>query len=818
MTSRRWLMVVLGAAAVLLIAGRALAGAYADYLWYESLGAVALWRLRVKQTMALEVGSALGAGLFAFANLYAVRQSVVQLVFPRRIGDIEIGEEVSGRYLIGATVALSVILGVVLALPQDAWTTLFLARAGRPFQETDNYFGNDLGFFVYWLPFENMLWNWAFIAVVVVGGAVILLYALTPSLKWERRRFEASGYVKRHLTVLAGVILLMAAWSFRLDMYSLLVDGTGLDGAFSYVDHRVGIPGDLLLSVATLGAGLIVLWAGFAGQFRLAGVSTLSVIVLALVVREGAPLIAEHSGSDNERSMREQPYIATRAAYTRRAFGIATISNADSSVDYPSLTAAMPWISLWDPSALARAVDAGRAGDDQSSLIGWRAQSGEIVADVVGAPPPGASTRAPWTVARIRAADADDRGGPVRLGGPNATATEDTPLEAPIVFPGARTPAVVADSLTRTTGTPLASFATRLATAWSMQDFHLLSGDLVQPKPTLIAHRDVRERVARCAPFFTLGSHVQPLLREDTLYWGVDLYSTSQTYPLSWHLLIGGEERSYLRHAAVAVVQAATGEVTIVPDSVLDPIADTWVRALPGLFGAWTGLPAGLRALVAPPTDGLHAQAAAFGRYGRTTDSEPQRHVAILSGADSLAGNDDLPLVLPGSSLATLTLPLLDETDQLRGLLIGTGGVTGRVAWYRLPTPGPRWSRILDRLRSLDSAGGAAREGPLAHGRVRAVPVRSGVAFLQPTYRWRAQSVPSINRVVLLSGDTTRSVVPPLTTGNHVAQPSSVAAQPPASAAALYNAMRDALRRGDWTAFGRAFDSLGRLLGQPGKP
>src|SRR5690242_10244116 len=55
MTSRRWLMVVLGAAAVLLIAGRALAGAYADYLWYESLGAVALWRLRVKQMMALEV-------------------------------------------------------------------------------------------------------------------------------------------------------------------------------------------------------------------------------------------------------------------------------------------------------------------------------------------------------------------------------------------------------------------------------------------------------------------------------------------------------------------------------------------------------------------------------------------------------------------------------------------------------------------------------------------------------------------------------------------------------------------------------------------
>src|SRR4029079_13115714 len=123
MTSRRRVMVVLGAAAVLLIAGRALAGIYADYLWYESLGAVALWRMPAKQTMLLEAGSALGAGLFAFANLYAVRQSVVQLVFPRKVGDIEIGEEVSGRYLLGATVGLSAILGVVLTLPQDSWTT-----------------------------------------------------------------------------------------------------------------------------------------------------------------------------------------------------------------------------------------------------------------------------------------------------------------------------------------------------------------------------------------------------------------------------------------------------------------------------------------------------------------------------------------------------------------------------------------------------------------------------------------------------------------------------------------------------------------------
>ena len=35
--------------------------------------------------------------------------------------------------------------------------------------------------------------------------------------------------------------------------------------------------------------------------------------------------------------------------------------------------------------------------------------------------------------------------------------------------------------------------------------------------------------------------------------------------------------------------------------------------------------------------------------------------------------------------------------------------------------------------------------------------------------------------------------------------------------ASLYAQMRDALRRGDLVAFGRAFDALGRALAQQGK-
>jgi uncharacterized membrane protein (UPF0182 family) len=699
--------------------------------------------------------------------------------------------------------------------------SLVLARTGRLFGTLDPYIGADLGFFVYWLPLENALWTWAVLSVIVVSLVVILLYALTPSLKWQRGSIYASMYVRRHFTILAGVMLLMLAWSFRLDMYSLLTQGSGTDGTFSWVDHQYGIPGNLLLSILTLGAGLIVMWAGSVGQFRLAAVSVLSVVVMSLVAREVVPATAQRIGTDSERTARERPYIAARVSYTRRAFAVDLIGRADSTIGFPSMAAALPWVSAWDVPALARATDAGRANGDRNVRATWRASHDGLLADVVQSPPPGAPQRAPWTVAHVVASSADERGAPLR-GETQLAAMDDTPIETPLVYPGAPPFAIVPDSpdsLNHTVGTPLESIWSRIASAWSLQNIAILTKPLPQPRPTLISRRDIRDRVSALMPFFTQGRSVEPLLIGDSLFWGIDLYSTSGMYPLSRRAMLVGEERSYFRHAAVAIVQASTGDISVVPDSALDPIASTWVHRLPSIFGTWNALPHGIRALLPPAIDGLYSQANAFGRYGSQTENFPPRQMPALDGSDTSLVGDDLPIVLPGANGTALTLPLVDDTGRLRGLLIGTGGANRLTTWYGTATPGPRWTTVLDRLRSLDSAGSLTRDGPLAHGRVRTVPLRSGIGFVQPTYRWRPQSVPALNRLAILVGDSARSIAP---TPPAVAASGAPVVQPTAgtnpSARSLYNAMRDALRRGDWAAFGRAFDALGRALEEKKTP
>lgn len=825
MTRRRWLLLSLGAAAVLLIVGRAVAAVYADYLWYEALGAVALWKTRMAAVAILRGGSFIVATLFAFVNLYAVRRSVVSLVFPRRLGNLEIGEEVPGRYLLVAAIALSLMLGLALAMSSDDWTSLVLASSGKPFDESDPFFGNDLGFFTYWLPLENAIWMWAFFLVIVVSVAVVLLYALTPSLKWQRGGFYASTYVRRHFTVLVGLLLLMLAWSFRLDMYTLLIDGSGPEGAFGWVDHHVGVPADLILSLATLGAALIVLWTGLAGRMRLAGIAVLTTIVLSLLGREIAPAIAAHTATDAHRALREQSYAATRATYTRRAFGVDVMPRADSTMEFARIADALPAISIWDATALSRTTDVGRAAaDDRGVPIGWRVVDGALVADVINAPPPGASVRSPWTAARILAGGADERGAPVRIDAADGTANDDIPVEAPLVYPGAPAMSIAPDSLRRISGTPLESGLARTAIAWSAQNFKLLTGELPQPNPTVIVHRDIRDRVDRYVPFFAQGRYIEPLLLGDSLYWVVDLYSASDSYPLSRHAFVAGDDRAYLRHAATAIVHAGTGDIVVVADSVLDPIAATWVHNLPSLFGTWNTLPSKLRTMLPAEVDGLFAQANAYGRYGARGESTAARRVPTVDGADSALVGDPLPFALTSRAepSVAMALPLVDETDRLRGLLIGTGGVTRQTGWYPLANPGSRWAAILDRLRTVDSAGSAAREGPLARGRVRALPVKGGIAFVQPSYRWRSQTTPTLNRVALLAGDTVRAISPPIVVASRPAAPPAgapvVASGNQQVAATLYAAMRDALRRGDWAAFGRAFEALGRVLGEQKTP
>lgn len=821
MRSRRPLVLLLLFTALLLLAGRAIASLYVEHAWFAALDADAVWRLQTVTALVVHGVSWLAGTLFVFANLHAVRRSVVSLVLPRRVANLEIGEEVPRHYLTFAVGVLSVLLGALLTVTYADWTTAYQAVFGAPFHDSDPYFNLDLGFFVYWLPFERAMFLWALIAVLLVSAVVVFFYALTPSLRWERGTLHSSIYVRRHLSVLASLLLLIAAWKFRLDAFRILGDGSSADGAFGYVDHRLGIPASALLSGIAVSAAVLVLWTGWMGQVRVAVGGLIAVVVLSLGLRQLAPVLVLRFAEPEDPRERERPYVSARAIYTRVAFGAGRIARAEPTMMTENVTALAGMVPVWDEPALVRAVERTHRMTAVGGAVSWARDANELVAIVPGRTPSESDVAGvTWSAFRILASRTDERGSPVSDGGASATADQGIVLEPVLVHDSALAYLIISDPRRRVPAPSLERWRSRLAHAWSLQNVRLLVGDLPHPRPSILRRRDVHERVRAIAPFFALGSSAAPIFHRDSLLWVVDLYSTSASFPLSARLQAAGEERGYFLHAARAIVNGASGRVVLVADSVLDPIARTWVRRFPHLFVALSGLPAELRDRLPVAADAARARGTVFAAFGSREEGVVGRELAWTNGADDpLAGPAESIIAFAADGVPARALPLLGEGGAITGLLVERGGAVPASLWFPLARPTLRWATLVERLRAVVDSGAAAaaREGSIVRGAVRAVPLGDGVALVQTSYAWRAQNAPTVYRVAVLAGDSLRvgsSLAEALGAPTVPTGAPGLPADERMRVRILYDSMRAAVRRGDWTAFGSAYDALGRLLGR----
>jgi uncharacterized protein len=821
-TLRRWALYLLAAVALLLLGGRFIAAIYVDYRWYAAAGAAALWHEKAFGIMVTRGGSALAAAFFLFLNLFAVRQSVVSLVLPRRVGNIEIGEEVPGRrmLLVGAGIAL--LIGAFLTLPADAWIALSRVRHGLPFGERDPYFENDFAFWLYWLPFEQAVFLWALVTALAGAVVVIFLYALTPSLRFQRGSLYVSNYVRRHLTVLAALLLVLLAWNYRLDAFGLLLSGSGAEGAFAYIDHRARLNANIWLALITLVAALVTAWFAWSGQLRLALFTVGGVLVLSLGLRTILPAAMQRLAVVHDSEARERPYVAIRAGFTRRAFALERVERGSTDLAFESASEAALATSVWDPAALALTATRARA---ISPAIGWLPTEGGLVAIVPHPATPGqAGGRAEaWALVRTSAIAADARGEPIVVGADGRPHSRETRLAPVISHPGATGYLIVEDTLARIAAPELQTFGSRLAHAWSMQNVPLLFAELPRAGPRIVIRRGVRERVRALAPVLTPGSVVWPIVAADTLYWLVDLYSTSRTYPLSDRTLLDDREYRYAQRAATAIVNGSTGRVFLVADPAVDPMTRGYMNAFPELFTSWNRIPESLIRAVPPAVDETRLHAAMIARYGFRGEMLRRGWPAATESADTLLDRGAPPLfMLPDSRVLGASHAVLDARGNVAGVVVGTGGAHRASHWLPLESEGPRWSTMLDLLqRAVDTIPEFPRDARGVRGRLRVLPTPDEPLIVQPTYAWRPDHPPVLARVAVMAGGRVR-LGTSLAAALGVPDPDVASDSEPLApaefrrrVAAIHGAMRLAMQRGDWQAFGIAYEELGVLLQRP---
>lgn len=816
--SRRRLLLAGATIAALLVVARLAAVGYSDYAWYHAQGAGALWKAKVGNSIML-MGSAWLAGtLFVFANLHAVLRSVRHLIVARQVANIEIEAAVPGRFLVAAAAIAATAVGGLLMLIQGDWTVLAVASYVPAFGIREPSLDTDVAFWVARLPLERAWYTWAQSTLVAVVSLVVVLYALTRSLRWTPRGLHAARYVRRHISVLGALLLVLLAWGYRLERLLLPVN-LGPNGYFGVVEQRM-LTVLLVLALFTVACAVLVLWAGYAGQTRVAFVTVTVVVLAALVLQQGGPtLIRWASGDDLDAARRTLPYLVTQATFTRMAYGVPERMPEDTNHLVPDMAGLRAALPLWDPAAVVAAVERGGRRRDVAGGIGWVSDSTGMKAVVVATdgareePPSIAS----WVVATV---GASPRAGQV------IPSAHTRVIPAPLVYPGARGDLLVADSGRGVAAPLLGSGIRRAANALAEQDLRLLRGPGADPELRLLTRRDVAERVARIAPIFEQEGEATALFAADSLYWAVPLYTRVATYPLSHHWRDGRRITKYFRHAATALVNASTGLVRLVPVTEPEPVTLAWMHRFPALFVAPARLrPEVVRALPIPERS-LRAQAFAFGITGLDGEGVEVLTAGGPASGDSLdVGISSLPYALPGGGTAARAIPLLEPgTERPRAALILVGGAEGTLSLARFDSTLPPWLDMMDALqRELGRGGNPMGDAPMIRSKALFVPMPGAPALVQPAYSWRPDGLPMLARVAVTRGDSVM-VASSLAAigragGSTAAEPRDGAVDTLGSmAAALYEQMRDALRRADWEAFGQAFEALGRLLGTDPDP
>ncbi len=207
--------------------------------------------------------------------------------------------------------------------------------------------------------------------------------------------------------------------------------------------------------------------------------------------------------------------------------------------------------------------------------------------------------------------------------------------------------------------------------------------DDITPQSRLLMRRNILSRVRALAPFLNWDADPYIVIGDNGhLYWMLDAFTTSDSYPDSASYPFGDSTVNYMRNSVKVVVDAYTGATTFFVFDPRDPIIAAWRSIFPSLFRDASSMPSDLRRHVRYPQLLLEQQAAVYGLYHMSDPEVFYNREDLWTVASELGLSDTgdqqtqvmepnyVVMKLPGESSAEF-IEILPFTPANRNNLIG---------------------------------------------------------------------------------------------------------------------------------------------------
>jgi uncharacterized membrane protein (UPF0182 family) len=772
----------------LIVFGRALARFYVDYLWHDSLGrGDVFWGvLSAKVTLFLMflVVFAVLAGI----NLYIADRTAPR-AFPANVHPyVERFHEVFGHRLRLVRYCTAAVLALFLALPAAGhWQDWLLFRNSTPFGAEDEQFGTDVGFYVFELPFISFAIDWLFAAMVVVLLLTLAAHLLNGGVLFASSTPSVRAATKAHLAVLLAVLAALKAADYWLTRYQLTNERRGFVQGATYAVVKAQLPALMLLVlIALLTAGLFLSTIR-TNRWRLPLVASALWLVVLLFGGLVYPALVQSLVVRPNQADREAPYIERNVIATRQAMGLGDVNV--EPVTFGNLTGAevesdlapLRDVRLLNPLEMESRfrVDegqvAGLAIDDLD--VDRYMLDGEVEEVLIAAREldVGGSANQSWQGRHL----ANTRGCGVVLAPVSRVTQTDRPdyqdieLSRPELY---FSPSMTSYAIARTDeaergcgddavyegsrGVRMSSFARRAAFALAFLDYNVVGSGAINADSQMLWVRDVRDRVAKLAPFLSFDGDPYPVVVDGAVTWVLDGYTTTSSFPYAQR--IGNVElttnsgiptaANYVRNSVKATVDAYDGSVTFYAADAVDPILRAWQGAFPDLFTSIEEMPEELREHLRYPEDLFRVQTDLYSKYQLEPENFFQRE-----GAWSVA---QAPNVAPSSSSTSSVSG--DVADEAVATEFATESQAARfVPYYTLfrnlvtgekefvlLRPFVPFSR--DDLRTELQAYMTASSEPESYGRLNAYVVQGDLPEGPLRVSSQAESEPLISREISL--------------------------------------------------------------------
>ena len=742
--------------------------------------------------LGLDLSAIAIASVWFAAQAMLVARAIGSVQVEELVGSARIRQPIPAHVLLLAGLGLGVLLGIITGAGARAWRApLALAWQGVTYGVTDPLLGRDLGTFVAQLPLWNLAYGFAMSLSVLGLALAVALYLAIGAIQRRHGMIEVHGDARRHLGMLLAILAVVIAVGALLTPYRL---AASVDPPLGLLPSRLRITAAHAMAGGAVAVAMMsATWAIRARHSLLVGAWLVMLLGLGVERLVIPAMAAEGSGSPT----READLRALEATFWGLRLTDAPVPEAlpvpQTAWDHAALSR---WLSQGEGLPLAISPAAPQTSREATPPT-WMVML--------------ASGSAPTALEWLLLSDRGEAGPPDLL---HRAAVAD-----PRVHPGAP-----AWRETTGRGVRAGGWWRRIILAWARQAQTKLR---TPPDGSVDWHLDPVERARVVLPMLSWRLTGVTLLAERPV-WVVTGFATIRRAPLMRDRSWGGQDVAGVTPAILGFVDVASGQMTLVRDPAADALGSSWADFAGPLLARPEAIPPSILHVLPYPTDWLEAQLAVL--------DGPQWNLGRRPGRRVADGPPEAPTIQWTAGQAGWQAPFEDPGQRTLNALVTARRREGlpQLEVARVDGIAPENGRELERrwgrgvmLRQLQDSVRAAGDSLIA-GPVRWHLADGVLAASMSLISEGRRGAPVLVWIATAHGGrlgggrelrTAWGSLAERGAGDSTSAPTGPDAEARLAALRRWVERADsAMRRGDLTAFGRAWEALRGLLKEPEAP